>query len=105
MNSKSRLLHIFGPLICAFVLLELVLLYPWTTDIKSEQLLYKASVSCSKNIFKGQEIKQAAFSKEYVPFYGSSELLRMDCCHPSVLAYKYKRDYKPFLLGGPGSQS
>lgn len=105
MNSKSRLLHIFGPLICAFVLLELVLLYPWTTNIKSEQLLYKASVSCSKNIFKGQEIKQAAFSKEYVPFYGSSELLRMDCCHPSVLAYKYKRDYKPFLLGGPGSQS
>ncbi len=29
----------------------------------------------------------------------------IDPLHPSVLAEKYHRSYRPFLLGGPGSQS
>ena len=105
MNNKRKLWQIFGPVICAFVLLGILFLVPWHFSGKSDSALFKASVSRSNNIFKGQEIKKAAFAKEYVPFYGSSELSRMDPMHPSVLAYKYKRDYKPFLLGGPGSQS
>ena len=50
-------------------------------------------------------MKQEALENGYVPFYGSSELSRMDPLHPSVIAEKYKRNYRPFLLGGPGSQS
>uniref|UniRef100_UPI002870760E D-alanyl-lipoteichoic acid biosynthesis protein DltD n=1 Tax=Lactobacillus jensenii TaxID=109790 RepID=UPI002870760E len=39
------------------------------------------------------------------PLFGSSELSRMDSLHPSVFAYKYNRNYTPFLLGGAGSQA
>ena len=105
MNNKRKLWQIFGPVICAFVLLGMLFLIPWHFTNSSDSFLFKASVSRSNNIFKGQKIKQAAFEKEYIPFYGSSELSRMDPMHPSVLAYKYKRNYRPFLLGGPGSQS
>ena len=105
MNNKRKLWQIFGPVFCAFVLLGIIFLVPWHFTNNSNSSLFKAAVSRSNNVFKGEKIKQAAFEKEYVPFYGSSELSRMDPMHPSVLAYKYHRDYKPFLLGGPGSQS
>ncbi|NME20389.1 D-alanyl-lipoteichoic acid biosynthesis protein DltD [Lactobacillus johnsonii] len=105
MSNKRKLWHIFGPVLCAFILLIILFLIPWQNGEKSDNALFKASVSQSQTVFKGQSIKQAAFEKNYVPFYGSSELSRMDALHPSVLAYKYKRNYRPFLLGGPGSQS
>ncbi|MBD5429421.1 MAG: D-alanyl-lipoteichoic acid biosynthesis protein DltD [Lactobacillus sp.] len=104
MSNKRKLWQIFGPVICAFILLFVVFMVPWNGKV-SDGLLFKASVSQSRNVFKGEKIKQAAFEKDYVPFYGSSELSRMDPLHPSVLAYKYHRNYRPFLLGGPGSQS
>ena len=105
MSNKRKLWQIFGPVLCAFILLVILFLIPWQNGEKSDNALFKASVSQSQTVFKGQSIKQAAFEKGYVPFYGSSELSRMDALHPSVLAYKYKRNYRPFLLGGPGSQS
>lgn len=105
MSNKRKLWQIFGPVLCAFILLIILFLIPWQNGEKSDNALFKASVSQSQTVFKGQAIKQAAFEKNYVPFYGSSELSRMDALHPSVLAYKYKRNYRPFLLGGPGSQS
>lgn len=104
MSNKRKLWQIFGPVICAFILLFVVFMLPWNGDV-SKDTLFKASVSQSQSVFKGQKVKQAAFEKEYVPFYGSSELSRLDPLHPSVLAYKYHRNYQPFLLGGPGSQS
>ncbi|QNQ84402.1 D-alanyl-lipoteichoic acid biosynthesis protein DltD [Lactobacillus sp. PV037] len=104
MSNKRKLWQIFGPVICAFILLFVVFIIPWNRKV-SDGVLFKASVSQSQNVFKGENIKRAAFEKEYVPFYGSSELSRMDPLHPSVLAYKYHRSYQPFLLGGPGSQS
>lgn len=104
MSNKRKLWQIFGPVICAFILLFVVFMIPWNRKV-SDGVLFKASVSQSHNVFKGENIKRAAFEKEYVPFYGSSELSRMDPLHPSVLAYKYHRSYQPFLLGGPGSQS
>ena len=104
MSNKRKLWQIFGPVICAFILLFVVFMIPWNRKV-SDGVLFKASVSQSQNVFKGENIKRTAFEKEYVPFYGSSELSRMDPLHPSVLAYKYHRSYQPFLLGGPGSQS
>ncbi|WP_027825084.1 D-alanyl-lipoteichoic acid biosynthesis protein DltD [Lactobacillus psittaci] len=104
MSNKRRLWQIFGPVICAVVLLVCVLLFPWDRTYSANSI-FEAATSQGDRIFKGQRMKQEAFSSNYVPFYGSSELSRMDPLHPSVLAYKYKRNYTPFLLGGPGSQS
>lgn len=60
----------------------------------------------AENVLKGDAIKNEALSeKQYVPFFGSSELSRISPFHPSVLAEKYRRNYRPFLLGAPGTQS
>lgn len=104
MSNKGRLWQIFGPVICAFILLLAVFLFPWDRTF-SKDSIYEAANSQNQTVFKGVKMKQEAFSKGYVPFYGSSELSRFDPLHPSVLAAKYHRNYRPFLLGGPGSQS
>ncbi|MDO4912837.1 MAG: D-alanyl-lipoteichoic acid biosynthesis protein DltD [Lactobacillus sp.] len=104
MTNKQRLWHIFGPVICAIVLVLGILQIPWDRTFSKESI-FQAANSQSTTIFKGVQMKRDAFAYGYVPFYGSSELSRFDALHPSVLAYKYHRKYKPFLLGGPGSQS
>lgn len=104
MSNKRRLWQIFGPVICAFILLVGIFLLPWDRTYNKTKV-FEAATSQTNNIFKGQEMKQVALSQDYVPFFGSSELSRLDPLHPTVLAYKYNRAYKPFLLGGPGSQS
>ncbi len=45
------------------------------------------------------------YLKTIYSFFGSSELSRISPFHPSVLAEKYQRNYRPFLLGAPGTQS
>ncbi|WP_191451158.1 D-alanyl-lipoteichoic acid biosynthesis protein DltD [Lactobacillus gallinarum] len=104
MSNKRRLWQIFGPVICAFILLLVVFLIPWERTF-SKQTIYEAAASQNTTVFKGSTMKQEAFDDGYVPFYGSSELSRFDPLHPSVIAEKYHRNYRPFLLGGPGSQS
>lgn len=104
MNSKRRLWQIFGPVLCAFILLLVVFLLPWKHHSSAADL-YEAANSRNVTVFKGVKLKQQAFAGKYVPFYGSSELSRLDPLHPSVLAAKYHRPYRPFLLGGAGSQS
>lgn len=104
MSNRRRLWQIFGPVICAVLLLIAVLLFPWDRTYSANSI-FEAATSQSDRIFKGQRMKQDALAGKYVPFFGSSELSRMDSLHPSVLAYKYNRNYTPFLLGGAGSQS
>ncbi|WP_345739789.1 MULTISPECIES: D-alanyl-lipoteichoic acid biosynthesis protein DltD [Lactobacillus] len=104
MSNKRRLWQIFGPVLCAIVLLIIVFLLPWERTF-SKSSIYEAANSETHTVFKGIKMKQEAFDSGYVPFYGSSELSRFDPLHPSVLAAKYHRSYRPFLLGGPGSQS
>ncbi len=105
MSNKRRLWQIFGPVLCAFILLGVVLLViPWERTF-SKTSIYEAANSQNETVFKGIKMKQEAFDSNYVPFYGSSELSRFDPLHPSVIAAKYHRSYRPFLLGGPGSQS
>lgn len=104
MNNKRRLWHIFGPVLCAVILLLVIFLLPWERTF-SKGSIYQAANSQTTTVFKGSLMKQDAFKDNYVPFYGSSELSRLDPLHPSVLAQKYHRNYRPFLLGGPGSQS
>lgn len=104
MSNKRRLWQIFGPVLCAAVLLLVIFLLPWERTYSAGST-YEAANSQTATIFKGSSMKQNAFEQGYVPFYGSSELSRVDAAHPSVIAQKYQRGYRPFLLGGPGSQS
>ncbi|HIW72225.1 MAG TPA: D-alanyl-lipoteichoic acid biosynthesis protein DltD [Candidatus Levilactobacillus faecigallinarum] len=103
----KRLLRIFGPLILAAVLVLAVLVSPVTFGFKhvSADEERQAAVSLSPNVLKGKRIKEAALKDDYVPFFGSSEWSRIDPLHPSVLAEKYNRSYRPFLLGARGTQS
>ena len=106
--KKRGLWWIFGPVVIAFVLVGALFLAPFSLNHFSKKDVRDASVSFSKNVYKGETMKTAAFSdtsKRYVPFFGSSELLRLDTMHPSMLANKYHRNYQPFLLGQAGTES
>ncbi|WP_203637358.1 D-alanyl-lipoteichoic acid biosynthesis protein DltD [Levilactobacillus wangkuiensis] len=103
----KRLLRIFGPLILAAILVFAVLAMPvtWGFSHVSAARERQAAVSLSPNVLRGKHMKEQALKDGYVPFFGSSEWSRFDPMHPSVLAQKYKRSYRPFLLGARGSQS
>jgi D-alanine transfer protein len=106
MTIRKKLFTILGPLVCAVILLAVFFLSPFKLDLESKQVLAEASTSMSTNMLRGNAIKNKAMaSEEYVPFFGSSELSRISPFHPSVLAEKYGRSYRPFLLGAPGTQS
>lgn len=105
MKINKTIWRVLGPLAIAAVLVLGLLLLPFSFGTPSQSTMSKAATSLSDNVLKGQRIKNAAAKDNYVPFIGSSELLRMDSFHPSVLAQKYHRDYTPFLLGKAGTQS
>ncbi|GAO99335.1 D-alanyl-lipoteichoic acid biosynthesis protein DltD [Fructobacillus ficulneus] len=108
MTDKKKLWQIFGPVLVALALVGLVFFLPFSLGNYNQQDLKQASVSFSANIVKGEAVKNAAFNDKkvnYIPFFGSSELSRIDSLHPSVLAEKYKRSYRPFMLGKAGSET
>jgi D-alanine transfer protein len=101
---KRKLWLIFGPVVCACVLVFGTLLMPLHFGKPAPKKLAAAAVSLNQDVLLGGTIKNHAVGADYVPFIGSSELSRMDPFHPSVLAAKYG-GYKTLLLGGPGTQS
>lgn len=105
--SKKKLLTAIGPLVVAVLVVASILIFPSRSlDKPSSKTIHNAASSMSVNILKGNLVKNTAVkSGEYLPFFGSSELSRVDTFHPSVLAEKYDRPYEPFLLGSPGTQS
>ena len=52
MSNKRKLWQIFGPVLCAFILLVILFLIPWQNGEKSDNALFKASVSQSQTVFK-----------------------------------------------------
>lgn len=103
---NKQLWLIFGPILCALGVIGCIFLAPFWTSTENPQVWQNASSSMSANILRGNSVKNAAIaSDEYVPFFGSSELSRIDSFHPSALAKAYDRGYTPFLLGAPGTQS
>ncbi|VUX09907.1 Uncharacterised protein [Streptococcus pasteurianus] len=105
----KRLWQILGPVVCAVLIVLLVFICVPTAnqkhDLKAEK---KDAVSLSKTSFKSKYKKVRALTDakhRFVPFFGSSEWLRFDKMHPSVLAEKYHRNYTPYLLGQRGSAS
>ncbi|WP_430603398.1 D-alanyl-lipoteichoic acid biosynthesis protein DltD [Enterococcus sp. DIV0724b] len=106
MSMKKKIFGIFGPILISAVLLVGFFFAPFKIDLDSKRVLAEASTSMATNVLRGNAIKNKAIgSKEYIPFFGSSELSRISPFHPSVLADKYDRSYRPFLLGAPGTQS
>lgn len=103
---KKKLFAIFGPILLAFGLIAVFFTSSYRVDLTDPTIIKKASTSMSENVLKGDIIKNEALAeKKYIPFFGSSELSRISPFHPSVLAEKYHREYRPFLLGAPGTQS
>lgn len=105
MKVRKKLFLIFGPILCALMILFFAFSLPFKINFIGKSRLYEASLSQSTNVFKGTQLKKKALSSNYVPFFGSSEWSRIDSFHPAVLAKKFHRNYRPFLLGGRGSQS
>lgn len=104
----KKLFKIFGPVFFAGLIVFLLLISPFNYGLGkvSPQNQQKAATCLDKNIIRGKEIKQQALTHDqYVPFFGSSEWSRFDPMHPAVLAEKYDRSYRPFLLGAKGTQS
>lgn len=103
---KKKLFGIFGPIVLAAVLLLLFFFSPIKINTNNQTLIKEAASSMSGNVLRGNDIKAEAMDTgKYVPFFGSSELSRISPFHPSVLAQKYDRQYTPFLMGAPGTQS
>lgn len=61
MLKKRGLWWIFGPVILAFVMVTALFLAPFSLNYLSNKDIQKASVSFSKNVFKGESVKMAAF--------------------------------------------
>ncbi|MDR0921419.1 MAG: D-alanyl-lipoteichoic acid biosynthesis protein DltD [Lactobacillales bacterium] len=107
MRKKGFWLPTFGPIVVGAVIVFAVLFGPWNRPPKlSASEEKKLSVAQTANVMKSDGLKSEVFSNtNYVPFFGSSELSRIDPFHPSVLADYYHREYMPFMLGAPGTQS
>lgn len=106
MHNSKRLWSIFGPVILAFVLILILFSLPISGN-HSTTTEKRAAVSLSPVVFKNQSLKKQALNDKrvnFVPFFGSSELRRMDRFHPSVMAARY-HNYTPFLFGSRGTQS
>ena len=104
----KRLWMIFGPVLIAGLLVcLLIFFYPaeMRHDLGAEK---RSAVATTIDSFKEQSQKVRALSDpnmRFVPFFGSSEWLRFDGAHPAVLAEKYNRSYRPYLLGQRGAAS
>lgn len=106
MSFKKRLFLSIGPLFCAVLIFAVLIFAPFNFRNVGQKEIDNAKSSLETNVTKGLLISQAAMNeKDIVPFYGSSELSRFDAFHPSVLAKKYDRNYRPFLIGNAGMQS
>lgn len=104
----KRLWLILGPVFCAGVLVLLLLVFYPTTLHHDVEMEKRSAVTLTASSFKGRMPKVQALTDpnhRFVPFFGSSEWLRFDSMHPSVLAEKYDRSYRPYLLGQRGAAS
>lgn len=105
----KRIWQILGPVVCSLlIVLVIFTCVPTTPRVHDFQSEKKDAVSLSKTSFKSKYKKIRALTDSqhhFVPFFGSSEWLRFDKMHPSVLSEKYQRCYTPYLLGQRGSAS
>ena len=102
---KKKLFAILDLLFSLFGLLALFFTSSYRVNIDNPEVIKRASSSMSANVLKGDAIKTKALSENNISPFWVEELSRISPFHPSVLAEKYDRGYRPFLLGAPGTQS
>lgn len=98
----KRLWMIFGPVLIAGLLVFLLIFFYPTEMHHNLGAEKRSAVATTIDSFKERSQKVRALSDpnvRFVPFFGSSEWLRFDGAHPAVLAEKYNRSYRPYLLG------
>ncbi|WP_088068236.1 D-alanyl-lipoteichoic acid biosynthesis protein DltD [Gottfriedia luciferensis] len=98
----------FGPIILAFIIVILLISIPnqWISGVVNKQTANHLSNSLSTTVFQGIAVQKEVMKEpNFVPIYGSSELLRFDSFHPSNFFEKYDPKYTPFLIGRGGTQS
>ena len=99
---------IFGPVLIAGLLVFLLIFFYPTEMHHNLGAEKRSAVATTIDSFKERSQKVRALSDpnmRFVPFFGSSEWLRFDGAHPAVLAEKYNRSYRPYLLGQRGAAS
>ncbi|HGK2910564.1 TPA: D-alanyl-lipoteichoic acid biosynthesis protein DltD [Streptococcus pneumoniae] len=104
----KRLWMIFGPVLIAGLLVFLLIFFYPTEMHHNLGAEKRSAVATTIDSFKERSQKVRALSDpnvRFVPFFGSSEWLRFDGAHPAVLAEKYNRSYRPYLLGQGGAAS
>lgn len=105
----------FGPMIVAFSLLCLVLLIPTSLleKVIPNSMVKRASYGFQSNMIKGMLIQDKMLkSPNYLPIYGSSELMRIDPFHPTNyfevnpigVSKAAPNGLTPFLVGKAGSE-
>ena len=104
---KRKVWMTLGPVAVAFSLFLFILFGPSALfDGVSDEKVQSSATSMDKKIIQGIKLQKMALDTgNYVPFFGSSELSRVDSFHPSVVAKKYNRPYTPYLIGRAGTQS
>ncbi|MFT8872163.1 MAG: D-alanyl-lipoteichoic acid biosynthesis protein DltD [Sporolactobacillus sp.] len=98
----------FGPMIVAVVIVLAFVLMPLSLEraIVSKHAVRQAASSLDPHIFQGQIMQQRMLEdKQYLPIYGSSELLRLDRYHPSNYFQVSPQGFTPFLIGRGGMYS
>ncbi|MGT2750174.1 D-alanyl-lipoteichoic acid biosynthesis protein DltD [Streptococcus orisasini] len=104
----KRLWLILGPVFCALLLAIALIAFQPVTVKHSLTAEKNDAVALTKAGFKSKYKKVRALTDpkhRFIPFFGSSELSRLDKMHPSVLAQAYHRNYIPYLLGQKGAAS
>ena len=104
----KRLWLILGPVFCALLMVVALLFFYPTKQQHDYQAEKRSAVTLTAGSFKGRTQKVRALTDKkhrFVPYFGSSEWLRFDGAHPAVLAEKYNRSYRPYLLGQRGAAS
>lgn len=98
MNCKKVFLAI-GPLLMSGLIVFSLFLFNISPYMSEEEIAYQATAR-NYSTLKGEYARNKILSDDkYVPFYSSSEMAIFDEFHPSVLAEKYNRSYRPYIAG------
>lgn len=98
MNLK-KIFFAIGPLLAAGLIIMSIFSFNVSPKMSDEEVAYQATAR-NYSTLKGEFARSKILSDDkYVPFYSSSEMAIFDEFHPSILAEKYDRSYRPYIAG------
>ncbi|QIL45785.1 D-alanyl-lipoteichoic acid biosynthesis protein DltD [Vagococcus coleopterorum] len=104
MDFNKKIILSVGPIVLAGLVVIASLCIPTKAPVVSKEMICQSATALDKKVYTGElVVNQALSDPKYIPFIGASELSRFDMFHPNVLAEKYSRNYRPYLLGQSGS--